>query len=45
MMVVSPCHQSPPPYLGIGARLALSLILSTFIFVYARNWLRELRGK
>jgi hypothetical protein len=33
------------PYLGVGARVVLSLVCSTVIFFIARRWLRELRGR
>ena len=31
------------PFLGIGARLFIGLSVSTFVYVYARNWLLRLR--
>jgi hypothetical protein len=33
------------PYLGTGVALVLSLVVSTFVFFYARRWLNELRGR
>jgi hypothetical protein len=33
------------PYLGAGITLVLSLVASTLIFLYARRWLQELRGR
>jgi hypothetical protein len=33
------------PFLGVGARVVLSLVCSTVIFVVARRWLRQLRGR
>ncbi len=33
------------PILGVGARVVLSLVCSTVIFVVARRWLRQLRGR
>jgi hypothetical protein len=33
------------PYMGVGARVVLSLVCSTVIFVVARRWLRQLRGR
>jgi hypothetical protein len=33
------------PYLGVGATLFLSFVVSTLIFFYVRRWLLELRGK
>ncbi len=31
------------PFLGIGGRIFVGLIISTVAFVYARNWLVRLR--
>lgn len=31
------------PFMGIEARIFIGLITSTFIYYYARNWLRNLR--
>jgi len=33
------------PYLGVGARVVLSLVCTTVIFFVARKWLRDLRGR
>ena len=30
-------------YLGIGARVFVGLVVSVYVYVYARNWLRNLR--
>ena len=32
------------PYLGVGARVVLSLVCTTVIFFVARRWLIQLRG-
>jgi hypothetical protein len=31
-------------YIGLAGRLCLGIIVTTYIYVYARNWLRDLRG-
>ena len=31
------------PFMGIGGRIFVGLIVSTVIYVYARNWLVRLR--
>jgi hypothetical protein len=31
------------PFMDIGARIILGLIVSTYVYVYARNWLLRLR--
>lgn len=31
------------PFMGIGGRIFVGLVTSTFIYVYARNWLKKLR--
>ena len=31
------------PFMGIGGRISLGLIVSTIAYVYARNWLVRLR--
>jgi hypothetical protein len=31
------------PFLGIGGRLLVGFVATVFIYVYARNWLLELR--
>jgi hypothetical protein len=33
------------PYLGLGARIFVGIILSIYVYVYARNWLLSLRGR
>jgi hypothetical protein len=33
------------PYLGTGAGLVLSFVLSTVAFFATRQWLRDLRGR
>ncbi|HUQ87619.1 MAG TPA: hypothetical protein VM096_08680 [Vicinamibacterales bacterium] len=32
------------PFLGITGRILISIVVTTYIYVYARNWLRDLRG-
>ena len=32
------------PYLGLTGRIFLGIVTTTYIYVYARNWLRDLRG-
>jgi hypothetical protein len=32
-------------FLGIGGRILVSLVVSAFVYVYARNWLIGLRGR
>ena len=32
------------PYLGIAPRIFISIVVTTYVYVYARNWLRDLRG-
>lgn len=31
-------------FLGIGGRILVGLTVSTLVYVYARNWLIQLRG-
>ena len=33
------------PYLGLGARIFVGIILSIYVYVYARNWLLALKGR
>ena len=33
------------PYAGAGARIFTSIVVSTAVYVYARRWLLELRGR
>ena len=33
------------PYLGFAPRLFIGIVVTTYIYVYARNWLRDLRGR
>jgi hypothetical protein len=33
------------PFLGTGVAVVLSLVCSTVVFVFARRWLIELRGR
>jgi hypothetical protein len=33
------------PYLGTGATLVLSFVVSAIVFMVARKWLLELRGR
>jgi ABC-type branched-subunit amino acid transport system permease subunit len=32
------------PFLGVGARIFIGIVVGAYVFVYARNWLRDLRG-
>jgi hypothetical protein len=32
------------PFLGIGGRLLIGFVVTTFVYVYARNWLIQLKG-
>jgi hypothetical protein len=32
------------PFLGIGGRILIGFIVTTFVYVYARNWLIQLKG-
>lgn len=31
------------PFFGIGTRIIIGLIFSTYVYIYARNWLIRLR--
>jgi hypothetical protein len=31
-------------YIGLTGRIFLGIVVTTYIYVYARNWLRDLRG-
>jgi hypothetical protein len=31
-------------FIGLAGRIFLGIIVTTYIYVYARNWLRNLRG-
>ena len=32
-------------YLGLAPRIFVGIAVTTYIYVYARNWLRDLRGR
>lgn len=32
------------PFIGLAGRIFLGIAVTTYIYVYARNWLRDLRG-
>ena len=32
-------------FLGIAGRVIVGIVLTTYIYVYARNWLRNLSGR
>ena len=31
------------PLLGFGGRIVVGLVITTYVYVYSRNWLRNLR--
>jgi len=31
-------------YLGLASRIFLGIVVTTYVYVYARNWMRDLRG-
>ena len=31
-------------FLGLTGRVMVGIVVTTYIYVYARNWLRDLRG-
>ena len=31
-------------FIGLAGRIFLGIVVTTYIYVYARNWLRDLRG-
>lgn len=33
------------PFLGLGGRIMIGIGVSTFVYVYTRNWLIQLRGR
>ena len=33
------------PFLGLAGRVMIGIIATTYVYVYARNWLRELSGR
>jgi uncharacterized membrane protein YeaQ/YmgE (transglycosylase-associated protein family) len=33
------------PFLGIAGRIFAGIVVSAFVYVYARNWLIQLRGR
>jgi hypothetical protein len=33
------------PFLGLTGRVMIGIVATTYIYVYARNWLRELSGR
>lgn len=32
-------------FLGLAGRVIVGIVLTTYIYVYARNWLRDLSGR
>ena len=32
------------PFLGLAARIFIGFVVTTYVYVYARNWLRDLKG-
>ena len=32
------------PFMGLTGRILLGIVVSTYVYVYARNWLRDLKG-
>ena len=32
-------------YLGLAPRIFIGIIVTTYLYVYARNWLLDLRGR
>jgi hypothetical protein len=32
------------PFIGLTGRIFLGIVVTTYVYVYARNWLRDLRG-
>ena len=33
------------PFLGIFGRVIIGIVITTYVWVYARNWLRDLSGR
>jgi len=33
------------PFLGLAGRVIVGIVLTTYIYVYARNWLKDLSGR
>jgi len=31
-------------FLGLTGRVMVSIVVTTYVYVYARNWLRDLKG-
>jgi hypothetical protein len=31
-------------YLGLTGRIFLGIVVTTYVYVFARNWMRDLRG-
>ena len=33
------------PFLGIAGRIIIGIVVTTYVYVYARNWLQNLSGR